>query len=160
MEFRASLDKFMIIMTFSLVSLLIFLPVLIHFFVDAPYILIMSLIGLLLNVILFFFAPKSYLVEAGKLTINKGIGQKLYDLSGVKEIRLAEKDELRYSLRTLGVGGFLGDFGMFWVKSLGSMTWYCTKKSNYIIIRLSNNKIIVITPDDVDNCLTALQNTQ
>ena len=160
MEFKASMDKFMIVTTVSLVSLLIFLPVLIHFFVDAPYILIMSLIGLLLTLIVYFYSPKSYLVEAGKLAINKGIGQKTYDLMEAKEIRLAEKDELKYSIRTFGVGGFLGNFGMFWNKSLRSMTWYCTKTSNYIIIRLKDNKIIVITPDEVESCLLALQNAQ
>ncbi len=160
MEFKASLDKFMLVMTISLISLLIFLPVLIYFFVYAPFILIMSLIGLLLIVIMYFFAPKSYLVEANTLIINKGIGQTVYDLSGAKEIRLAEKDELKYSLRTFGVGGFLGNFGKFWVKSLGTMTWYCTKSSNYIIIRLKDNKIIVITPDEFESCLTALQKAQ
>ncbi|MDZ7614650.1 MAG: PH domain-containing protein [Flavobacteriaceae bacterium] len=56
--------------------------------------------------------------------------------------------QLKWTIRTLGVGGLFGYFGYFWNREIGSMIWYTSQQKNRILITLKNEDKIVISPDD------------
>ena len=65
-------------------------------------------------------------------------------------ISIQRIDNMRFAVRTFGNGGMFGYTGKFYKKGIGSMTWYCTQRKNYVLIETINGKKIVITPDNPD----------
>ena len=46
-----------------------------------------------------------------------------------------------------GVGGLFGYYGNFVNSTLGSMTWYATRRDKAVLITTLENKKIIVTPD-------------
>ncbi|MBS4044542.1 MAG: hypothetical protein KGZ59_12085 [Chitinophagaceae bacterium] len=62
-----------------------------------------------------------------------------------------EKEKLKGTIRTFGVGGLFGYFGKFYNNKIGVMTLYATRRSNYVLIKTSANKKIILTPDNPED---------
>lgn len=52
--------------------------------------------------------------------------------------------------KTFGNGGLFGFYGEFKNDRYGYMTWYATKRSNYVMLETTEREKIVLTPDNVD----------
>jgi hypothetical protein len=63
-------------------------------------------------------------------------------------VRTLADNEAKGTIRTFGVGGLFGYFGKFHTPGIGHSTFYATQRKNKILIVTSNDKKIVITPDD------------
>jgi hypothetical protein len=82
------------------------------------------------------------------LIIERPVGKKIFRLSDITSVEVPSKESMRWTIRTFGNGGLFGYWGKFTNKTYGNMTWYATRRSNYILIKIKERQI-VITPDDI-----------
>lgn len=156
MEYKASLDTLAKGITIGIFILLIAIGqksvrALLVAQGDTTTILIHSGTLLLFVAILlgsWLYAPQSYTVDSNDLTINRPIGKVSFKLSDIKQVRTLADNETKGTIRTFGVGGLFGYFGKFHTPGIGHSTFYATQRKNKILIISSNDKKIVITPDD------------
>ena len=97
----------------------------------------------------YLFSTKKYLLNGKELIIVRPIKERIILLSDIEEIRPVAKGEMRWTIRTFGVGGLFGYYGKFYNRKFGSMTWYTTQLKNRIFIRIKSGEKIIITPDDI-----------
>lgn len=114
-----------------------------------PLIPILTAIFLILiYLIVFALRPISYTLTPETLTIHRLFKDVAIDRANIAKTELLAKDQTSWSVRTFGVGGLFGYFGKFANSKLGSMTWYATRKDRMVLVLSTNNKKIIITPDD------------
>jgi len=70
-------------------------------------------------------------------------------LENVKDVFVATRESMKWTIRTFGNGGLFGYFGKFRNGNYGNMTWYATRSNNYVMIITASDKKIVLTPDEV-----------
>jgi hypothetical protein len=151
MLFKASLDKTAIIIT-VLFTLLFAIIIATEYFItpggDAARPLYVTGIFLLLYGLAFAFHPTAYNVTQDALIICRPIQNVHIKRTAIKSIVIVDKKEIRGSIRTFGVGGVFGYYGCFANYTFGSMTWYATRRDKAVLITTTNNKKIVVTPNE------------
>jgi len=105
---------------------------------------------LLFYFITYGFSTKSYQLTPEEVIIRRLLGNVKIKRSEILSVEIIEKDQMGWLIRTFGVGGLFGYWGRFSSSTLGSMTWYATRKNRIILIKTINNKRIVITPDEME----------
>lgn len=103
------------------------------------------------------FSPKGYFLANGKFTVLRPFKVKNFPLSDIRSVTAVEKKNLKGSIRTFGVGGLFGYFGLFRNSTYGNMVWYATRRDRFVVIELGNGKTIVITPDNPAAFVSAYQ---
>lgn len=103
---------------------------------------------LLIYFIVFAFRPINYTLTSKKLIINRLFPNVSFDRNDIKSLELLDEQDIRSSIRTLGVGGLFGYFGKFANMKLGNMTWYATRTDRTVLLRTVDNKKIILTPDE------------
>lgn len=98
--------------------------------------------------IVFALRPISYTLTTDTLIIHRLFKDVEINRSQIAKTELLAKDQTSWSVRTFGVGGLFGYFGKFANSKLGSMTWYATRKDRMVLVLSTNNKKIIVTPDD------------
>jgi hypothetical protein len=148
--FTTSLDKSNKIMTILLFLVIIaaLIPSILFTPEEARYTIIFTLIlvGSLL-VIAFLIRPNNYSVSSDKLLIHRMLDDVEIDRNNIKSVQEIDESQVKNSIRTFGVGGFFGSFGKFWNSKLGKMTWYVTRKNNFVLVETKDQKKIILTPD-------------
>lgn len=159
MTYKATLDKLakMVTTIFTILFSLIIVAMIWQCKdnLDLSYIAIIALI-LTTYIISYSFSPKNYSITDEYLIVNRLFSNKKIQLSSIQKIQELNNNELKWSIRTFGVGGLFGYFGKFWVGNLGSMTWYATKRNNAVLIETGTKKIIV-TPDEQEAFIRELK---
>ncbi len=79
------------------------------------------------------------------------------DRNNIQSVREIDESQVKNSLRTFGVGGFFGNFGKFWNGKLGKMTWYVTRKNNFVLVETKDQKKIILTPDKPEEFVAFLK---
>ncbi|MBM3178071.1 MAG: hypothetical protein FJZ78_08705 [Bacteroidetes bacterium] len=82
------------------------------------------------------------------LWIERPIGPKKILLTDIREAGLIDKKEMKGTVRGFGNGGIFGYYGKFFNAKYGTMTWYVTRRDRLILLRMNNNAIILISPDE------------
>jgi len=164
-RFISSLDKTSSIITWSIAALaVVILLVSIRAYKRSdgdPLILVFSgiapvlLIGIMLG--MYFFRIMAITLNDTSLTIERQIKPVNINYQDIKSVRKVQDEEMKMTIRTFGNGGLFGYTGLYYNKKLGSMNWYCTQRKNYILIVKTNNKQLVITPDDPDSFMRELR---
>jgi Bacterial PH domain len=98
----------------------------------------------------YLFRPMRYIVEKNGLTIHRPLKDYHLELHKIKSVYLTDTKTMKWTIRTFGVGGLFGYYGKFRNKTFGNMTWYATQRNNFVVIETTDNKKIVITPDNPD----------
>lgn len=152
MTYKASLDKIAKGVTIG-VTLFFVIPItlsLITIVSDQERLVpILIIIGLLLIYFgAFVFRPVNYQLTDGQLIIHRMSGDVKIERSQIKSLQLLDKEKLKGTIRTFGVGGLFGYYGKFVNSTLGSMTWFATRMDKTILIVTNTNKKIIITPDE------------
>ncbi len=151
MKFKASMDKTTTILT-ATISVLFIVIIIFQFLTiyntSKWVVLITYSFLIILYLIVVLFKPRYYNLNYEELIINRFIGNVSIRKSGIKSVEIIDKEKLKGSIRTFGVGGLFGYFGKFYNSTFGAMTWYATKRSNYILIKTTSNKKIIITPNN------------
>lgn len=160
MKFTTSLDRLATIVTWG-VSLLFITIIgvqvkeLIHEFSTLSLIVIIML--LLVYLFTFLLRPLHYTITDTTLIIQRPLSSKKIARADIEALELFINGELNWAIRTFGVGGLFGYFGRFFKGSIGSMTWYATRRNKAVLIRTKKGDRIVVTPDDYEGFVTALQ---
>ncbi|MBL0269957.1 MAG: hypothetical protein IPP99_15140 [Chitinophagaceae bacterium] len=160
MKFTTSLDRLATIVTWG-VSLLFITIIgvqvkeLIHEFSTLSLIVIILL--LLVYLFTFLLRPLHYTITDTTLIIQRPLSSKKIARADIEALELFINGELNWAIRTFGVGGLFGYFGRFFKGSIGSMTWYATRRNKAVLIRTKKGDRIVVTPDDYEGFVTALQ---
>ena len=92
--------------------------------------------------------PTGYQIEKGRLLIKRPAGERSIVFNEIKEILMPEDSSMRWSLRLFGSGAFFGYFGKFMNKAFGTMTWYATRLTGFVLVRLKSGETVALTPDD------------
>lgn len=99
------------------------------------------------------FRPINYQTKDNQLIIHGLFSDIKIDHQKIKSIDLLEKEDLRNTIRTFGVGGLFGYFGKFANRKLGNMTWYATRRENAVLVRTIDDKKIILTPDEPEKLI-------
>lgn len=105
----------------------------------------------------FFTSPKSYQVSPDQLQIKRIIGAVRIKKEEVQHIRIPQAVEMKWPMRTFGNGGLFGYTGYYRTGAIGSMVWYCTRRSHFVLIYRNSKPPIVITPDEPEKFIEACQ---
>jgi len=98
----------------------------------------------------YLYQPQKYVINSGKIIVKRPFKDKVIEISTVKEVYTIEKDTMGWVLRTFGNGGLFGFYGRFRSDRYGDMTWYATRRSNYVMLETNDHQKIVLTPDDLN----------
>lgn len=150
MQYKTSLDNlakgitigFAVLISAMLISLYLKLSHPDNLTIMIPIILFLTL------VFTFLFRPIQYRLEGNALIIHRLIGDVKLDRENINSVEMVHKDQMRNTMRTFGVGGLFGYFGKFSNVNFGSMTWYATRRNNYVLVKTADNKKIILTPDE------------
>lgn len=104
----------------------------------------------------YVYRVTGYTLTAGELIIHRPISDVTYSLHTIESVRIVTKEQLKFTIRTFGVGGFWGYFGKFYNSVYGKMTWYVTRRDQMVLIKTDNN-IILLSPDDIDSFIKDLE---
>lgn len=110
-------------------------------------------------VIVYFFRPNNYSVSSDKLLIHRLIKDVEIDRNNIQSVQEIDESQVKNSLRTFGVGGFFGNFGTFWNGKLGKMTWYVTRKNNFVLVETKDQKKIILTPDKPEEFMASFKDS-
>ncbi len=145
MTFKASLDTTARITTIS-ITILFLIIALIPFWAmntDASFSasLFSSILLIVIYSITYAFCPQSYTLDNDSILINRPISNIIIKKKDIQSIVKLNKEDLRCSIRTFGVGGLFGYFGKFSNRKWGTMTWYITRRDKTILISKHKEKI-------------------
>ena len=101
------------------------------------------------------FRPKEYTLDSEGLNIVRPIKPIMIPLHSINSVMPVTSKELGFGIRTFGSGGFFGYFGKFYYRNHGTITLYATDRSKMLLITLTNDRKIIISPDDPSGFLTA-----
>ena len=106
------------------------------------------------------YAPKSYSIDDGRVCVNRMLMQPFEILiSDIASVEVVPKQRLKGSIRTFGSGAFFGYYGRFTNRHFGAMRWYATNLNNAVLIRTRENKKIILTPNERDSFINAIQSS-
>lgn len=105
----------------------------------------------------YLYRPVKYVITDGQLVVKRPIKDVVLNLSDLKQVRIASKQDLKWTIRTFGNGGLFGFYGKFRNSTFGNMTWYATRLSNYLVLFTTNAGKIVLTPDDIEGMFNELK---
>ncbi|GGM84086.1 hypothetical protein GCM10010967_14850 [Dyadobacter beijingensis] len=161
MKYSASLDKSTQIITIAITALFAGIGIfeLLTFSGDARIGAYFS-VGILSAVYwaAYIYRPTGYTLTDDELIIHRPISNVVYPRR-FESTRVIDKESLKYTIRTFGVGAFWGYFGKFYNTALGKMTWYVTRRDQLILIKMTDGKTILVSPDDLNGFAKALENT-
>jgi len=159
MIFKASLDKTSRLITLA-ITILFAAIICWKFFVDVnpqANFKIPVAIGLaLIYVSSYLFSTKSYELNQTELLIRRPLVNVTINPQQIKNAIAMDRKTMGWAARTFGVGGLFGFYGYFFNAKFGNMTWYATRKDRVILIETFQGKKIVISPDNPDQFLNAL----
>lgn len=68
--------------------------------------------------------------------------------STITNVRLLSREGMKFTIRTFGVGGLFGYWGMFSNSRIGRFRMFATRRDRTVLIETTEGKKIVITPDE------------
>jgi hypothetical protein len=123
---------------------------------DQAVLLITIIPIIVICLIAYVFRPNNYSVSNDKLLIHRLIGDVKIGRNNIKTVEMIDESKVRKSIRTFGSGGFFGSYGKFWNSTLGKMTWYVTRKDNFVLVITNDEKKILLTPDEPEEFVASL----
>ena len=157
-RFTATMDDLAKTITFVVLIVLI-----IPFFVifnqylklHQPLLLLGPVVVIIGLIIITLYRPKGYSLGPDGLQVERSIKGPVIPWHTIKSIMPVTSKDLGPGMRTWGSGGFLGYFGRFWYRAYGHLTMYATDRSKMLMITLSDDRKIIISPDDPSAFLSA-----
>jgi hypothetical protein len=147
MQFRASYDT-----TTRLISAAVFIMFL-GIAVDTSSLISEGVLALIFLGI-YAWSPTGYEIADGNVVIRRLIGNVRIPVSGIRDVRIATRDDLRGSMRVFGSGGVFGYYGRFRNGSETSQ-WYVTDRSHAVVLATDAGTVIV-SPDYQSRFIAAL----
>ena len=115
-----------------------------------------TVLVLSIYVLTFVFSPINYEVLNECVIIHRPISNVTIYRNQIMSATIITKKEIGWVLRVFGVGGLFGYYGKFTNFKMGSMMWYTTRRDNLVLIKTSNGKKIIISPDEPEKFVADL----
>ncbi len=109
-----------------------------------------STLLVIIYAVCYLLHPVQYTVTTTAIVIHRPLGKISIPKSEVLTITPLTSEQMKWTIRTFGVGGLFGYFGKFANSKIGNMTWYASRRNNMLLITTTSHKKIVITPDNPD----------
>jgi hypothetical protein len=154
MKFTASLDKLAKIITISSILIFIF-TIAFPYFLQSPSemgieAILIPVFLLIIFFALFIFRPISYSITDQEVIIHRTWKDVKINRKDIQNVEKLGENVAQNTLRTFGVGGAWGYFGKFSHSSYGNMTWYVTRRDKLVLLKVSESKKIVLSPDELE----------
>ena len=158
--FTTSLDKFN--KTTTIIVVVILATILLTIFFLTPteeknMAISLAILLIIAFIVVYLLRPNNYSVSSDKLLIHRAISNIEIDRNNIQMVKEIDESQVKNSIRTFGVGGFFGNFGKFWNSTLGNMTWYVTRKNNFVLVETKDQKKIILTPDKPEEFVASFQ---
>ncbi len=147
MQFRASYDT-----TTKLISTAFFILFL-GIAVDTNSLIVEGIFALLF-LAAYAWSPTGYEIDDGDVVIRRLIGNIRIPISGIRDVRIATRDDLKGSMRIFGSGGLFGYYGLF-RNGFETSNWYVTDRSHAVVLS-GNSGTAIVSPDDKAGFTAAL----
>jgi len=159
MIFKASLDTMAKVIT-GVITIIFTFVIIWPFFesrdTDAGYEFYRSAIVLISYLAAWAYSPRQYAITADALVIFRMAGNVVIPKSTIATAKFLDKG-FPFAIRTFAVDGLFGYFGTFYNPANGKMTCYITNRNKCILVTTDKGKKIVISPDEKESFMTALQ---
>lgn len=153
-------DKSVVIISIITILLIIALPVVFYFLSGKKINTLLIIVSLSLYIpiiITFLYAPKKYVIDNNTISIKKIVGNISFNKNKISTYKELNITDLGSMTRTFASGGLFGYFGSFRSSKIGDLSVYCgSLNSNLILITLKSNKKFLISPDNKDKFMAAL----
>lgn len=106
-------------------------------------------------VVCWLLHPTGYTVTADAVIIHRPLNKVTILKNQITEVSQPTEGDMKWTIRTFGVGGLFGYFGKFTNTAIGGMTWYATRHENYVLLRTADKRII-LTPDEPKQFVSAV----
>lgn len=106
-------------------------------------------IAFFLGILLFSYSysPLGYSVRDGALVIHRPWKTVVIPLEEIRKVQLVSPEEVGVGLRTFGVGGLFGYYGLFFYPRLGGyVRFYLRNKQNPVLLDTVRGKLL-LSPD-------------
>jgi uncharacterized protein YjlB len=151
MQFRASYDT-----TTKVISAAVFILFLTAA-ADTRSLLVEGVFALLF-LAAYAWSPTGYEIADGDVVIRRLIGNVRIPVSGIREVRIAARDDLSGNMRLFGSGGLFGYYGLFRNSKLGNTNWYVTDRGHSVVL-VGDSGTALVSPDDVAGFVAAAGRT-
>lgn len=122
---------------------------------DTGAVLALPAILFLVMGISYYFSIRSYAIVDTKLEIRRPFDSIEYDLNSISSAARIDRRDLRFAVRTFGIGGLFSHTGQYWNKKSGHMTWYLTRFNTAVMLTIGSKKVVV-SPDKPQEFINAL----
>ncbi len=157
MIFKTSLDKTAVGITVFITALFACIIGVVYVSAASQSLILTTTIMLLaLYCLAFAFHPTAYKIVSNELIICRPVWNVHIKRATIKSMAIMDQSQIVETVRTFGVGGVFGYYGCFANYTLGSMTWYATRKDSAVLINTVDNKRIVVTPNEPEQFVAAL----
>jgi hypothetical protein len=160
MEFKASMDKMAKGITVFVTVLFAIIMFGQYPFIrpgDGPAPLVIDIILIVVYVLVYLYRPVKYSVGKDFVVIHRLAGNVKIERKKISTVEIPEKGSLKGAIRSFGVGGLFGYFGYFYKFKIGKMIWYATRLDKMVLISMLDNKKIVVSPDEAERFMAALE---
>jgi hypothetical protein len=151
MTYKASLGKTAMIVTIA-VTLIFILVILVTYPILRdkahinPYYIPLVVVFIYLGA--YVFRPFGYIVTPEELIVRRMVLPVHIRRSDILRVEQIDRKMISGAFRTFGVGGLFGYYGYFANRALGRMQWYVTRKDKPVLITTTENKKIIVSPDN------------
>ena len=156
--FPASLDTTSKIITYALMAFAALMPAIMYSTLDEHWLLLI-LPNAVLPIIIFFtwlYSPYAYSVNQDALVVHRKIGNFFIPLHEVSAVNAIEKKAMGWPVRLMGNGGLFGYTGWYTSSPQGRMRWFVRQQKNYVLVRMKNERLYVLSPDAPNELVVAL----
>ncbi len=112
----------------------------------APIAISTLLIAVFISI--YAFSPVQYVLTPEALIIHRPFSDVHISKETLTSVQIVDKETMKWTIRTFGVGGLFGYYGKFANRKLGSMTFYATRRTNFVLLITSDGRKIILTPDE------------
>jgi hypothetical protein len=106
----------------------------------------------------YLFRPLGFVVTNDAIIILRPLGSRRIQLDKLREIRVPATHPPGRTIGLIQVQGLYGTFGSFWNRHWGKFFVYVTNQVNTVELGLTNGSRIIISPDDPQAFVQAVQN--
>ncbi|MFM9008864.1 MAG: PH domain-containing protein [Bacteroidota bacterium] len=107
-----------------------------------------AVLMLALSVGFLLLAPKGYLIQHDGIAVQRRVGLKKFPAKDALDIRRMDAADTKGLIRTFGNGGLFGYTGRYYSPAIGQQSWYCSRRTGLVVIRLKHGIPVVFSPDD------------
>lgn len=122
-----------------------------------PEVMIPFGVVILTLAVLLLFRVKSYTLTPDALKIVRKAGTKSLPRQTLKSASPTSTKDLGFGIRLFGSGGWGGYFGVFYYRHVGKVHVFATDRNKLILLRTTDDRQYLISPEDPVAFLKALR---